>query len=155
MEGQSMVNIRKAIRDDVPYIVSLLADDLLAAQRECCQTPLSQQYYSAFQAIDADQNNYLAVAELDGKIVGTLQLTFITHLTYQGGRRAQIEAVRVNKAYRGKSIGRTMIEWAIAKARQNNCHAIQLTTNKKRLDALKFYEKLGFAATHEGMKLHL
>lgn len=147
-------NIRKACYDDVPSIIRLLADDPLGKQRESYSDPLPQKYYAAFADIDADKNNYLIVVEVDNKIIGTSQLTIITHLTYQGGKRGQIEGVRIDESYRGHGIGKLMIEWAINKAREVGCHLIQLTMDKKRLETIEFYKKLGFVASHEGMKLH-
>ena len=96
----------------------------------------------------------MVLESVDGAIIGTMQLSFIQYLTYQGGIRAQIEAVRVRKDYRGKGLGEEMFKWAIERAKERNAHLIQLTTDKKRPEALKFYEKLGFKASHEGMKLH-
>ena len=90
-----------------------------------------------------------------GLIIGTLQLSFIQYLTYQGGIRAQIEAVRVHQDQRGKGVGQQLFEWAIHRAKERGAHVVQLTTDKRRPEALRFYEKLGFKATHEGMKLHL
>lgn len=149
------ITIRSATQQDVVKIVHLLADDVLGAKRERYVNPLPASYYSAFNAINADKNNLLIVAEIDGKIVGTLQLTYITYLTYQGGKRALIEAVRVSSDHRGKGIGKEMLNWAIAKAKTDGCHVVQLTTDKKRPDALEFYKKLGFVASHEGLKLFL
>jgi GNAT superfamily N-acetyltransferase len=148
------VNFRKANRSDVPHIVQLLAEDTIGMTREQYKEPLPQSYYAAFDVINADKNNWLIVAELDNKIIGTLQLTFITYLTYQGGKRALIEGVRTDKSVRGKGIGRAMLEWAIQKAKEEGCHVVQLTTDKRRPDALEFYKKLGFVASHEGLKLH-
>lgn len=149
------VTIRKAKKDDVLRIVELLSQDFLGKQREAYQEPLTQKYYDAFKEIDAEKNNYLMVAESENKIIGTLQLTIIRYLTYQGGKRAQIEGVRVDQSYRGRSVGKMMVEWAIAKAKELDCHVIQLTTDKQRPNALEFYKKLGFLASHEGLKLHL
>lgn len=149
------IHFRKAIRADIPAIIRLLADDTLGATREQYTEPLPNQYYAAFEKIDSDKNNYLIVVELENQIIGTLQLTLITYLTYQGGKRALIEGVRTDKSVRGKGIGKAMFEWAINKAREEGCHMIQLTTDKKRPDAFEFYKKLGFIASHEGMKLHL
>lgn len=148
------ITLRTAIRDDVPAIIRLLADDPLGAQRERYTQPLPSQYYAAFNEIHSDKHNYLMVAELDNQIVGTLQLTLITYLTYQGGKRALIEGVRTDKSVRGQGIGKTMLVWAIQKAKEEGCHVVQLTTDKKRPDALEFYKNLGFVASHEGMKLH-
>lgn len=106
--------------------------------------------------INADENQELIVVENDkSEIIGTLQLSFIQYLTYRGGIRAQIEAVRIRKDKRGLGIGKAMFEWAINRAKERNAHLLQLTTDKKRPEALTFYESLGFEATHEGMKIHL
>jgi GNAT superfamily N-acetyltransferase len=150
-----VLQFRKAELRDVPAIVGLLADDPLGAKRERYETPLPESYLRAFEAIDADPNNELVVACLGEKVAGVLQLTFIPYLTYQGGWRALIEAVRIDSQHRSKGLGKTMFEWAIARARSRGCHLVQLTTDKARPDAKRFYEGLGFVASHEGMKLHL
>jgi GNAT superfamily N-acetyltransferase len=147
------VVFRRAVTDDVEAIVALLADDPLGSQREqAAGGPLDDAYRRAFAAIDADPRQLLVVADLDGAVVGTLQLSFIPYLTYRGGERAQIEAVRIAAAHRGTGLGRRMVAWSIEQARQRGCHLVQLTTNKERADARRFYESLGFEATHEGMK---
>lgn len=148
------IHFRKATRSDVATIVRLLAEDALGATREQFIDPIPAQYYAAFDEINSDKNNYLIVAELENKIVGTLQLTLITYLTYQGGKRALIEGVRIDQSVRGQGVGKAMLEWAIKKARDEGCHVVQLTTDKKRPDALTFYQKLGFIPSHEGLKLH-
>lgn len=149
------MGIRKAKRADVPAIVAMIANDKLGKLREDYRDPLPETYYKAFDAINSDANQELMVCETpDGKVMGTLQLSFIPYLTYQGGIRAQIEAVRVHEAFRGKGIGQQLFEWAIARAKEKGAHVLQLTTDKKRPDALKFYQKLGFVPSHEGMKLH-
>lgn len=149
------MNFRRAKKKDVIYIVKMLADDKLGAKRERYEQPLPQQYYDAFQKISKDENQNLMVVENENKeIVGTFQLSFITYLTYQGGIRAQIESVRIRSDKRGQGLGELMFKWAITKARNSGAHVLQLTTDKKRPDALRFYEKLGFVASHEGMKLH-
>lgn len=145
---------RKAIKADVPFIVQMLANDKLGKLREDYQEPLPEKYYAAFENINADQNQELIVVEKDGEVIGTLQLSFIQYLTYQGGIRAQIEAVRIREDLRGGGIGQQMFEWAIARAKERKAHILQLTTDKSRPEALHFYKKLGFKATHEGMKLH-
>lgn len=151
-----MFAIRKATKADIPTIVSMIADDKLGQLREDYQFPLPKQYYAAFENIHKDPNQELVVLENEeGNVLGTLQLSFIQYLTYQGGIRAQIEAVRVHKEYRGKGIGQQLFEWAIQRAKEKGAHVVQLTTDKKRPEALKFYEQLGFKASHEGMKLHL
>lgn len=131
----------------------MLADDPLGALREKIETPLPAAYSQAFARINNDSNQELTVAEMDGQIVGTFQLTFIQYLTHQGGMRAQIEAVRVNSAYRGKGIGSQLFRYAIDRAKEKGCYLVQLTTDKQRSRAIHFYESLGFVATHEGMKL--
>jgi GNAT superfamily N-acetyltransferase len=145
---------RPAIRADLPRIVRMLADDALGAKREEYVLPLPERYYSAFEAIDRDPNNELVVVELDGRIVGVLQLTFIPSITYRGGWRALIEGVRVDASARSSGIGRKLFAWAIERARDKGCHMVQLTSDKTRPDAIRFYEALGFVASHEGMKLH-
>ena len=149
------VSFRRAHPDDLPHIVRMLADDPLGAKRERFETPLPEGYLRAFEAIARDPNNELVVACLGGAVIGVLQLTFIPYLTYQGGWRALIEAVRIDSSYRSQGLGKTMFEWAIGRARERGCHVVQLTTDKARADAKRFYESLGFVASHEGMKLHL
>lgn len=149
------LHFRKATEADVPQMVEMLANDKLGQQREAYADPLPETYYKAFRNIDKDSNQELMVIEdEDHTVIGTLQLSFIQYLTYRGGLRAQLEAVRIKEGYRGKGIGATVFKWAIARAREKGAHLIQLTTDKKRPEAVKFYEKLGFSATHEGMKLH-
>ncbi len=149
------MKIRKATENDLKDIVGMLADDALGSQRENYQNPLPSTYHQAFEIIDTDPHQELMVVENDNtKVIGTLQLSFIQYLTYQGGIRAQIEAVRIHKDHRGAGLGKVVFEWAIERAKQKGAHLIQLTTDKKRPDALRFYENLGFEASHEGMKLH-
>jgi len=149
------MKFRKAKRGDISKIVAMIADDDLGKTRENFQVPLPAEYYNAFERIDGDPNQELIVVEDDGsEIIGTLQLSFIQYLTYRGGIRAQIEAVRIRKDKRGLGIGRIMFEWAINRAKERNAHLLQLTTDKRRPQAIKFYEDLGFNATHKGMKIH-
>lgn len=149
------MKFRKATKNDVSIIVEMIADDKLGNIRENFQVPLPHTYLDAFEKINADQNQELIVVENDqSEIIGTLQLTFIQYLTYQGGIRAQIEAVRIKKDQRGLGIGRKMFEWAINRAKERKAHLLQLTSDKKRPKAIKFYEDLGFKSTHEGMKMH-
>ena len=150
----SELYFRPAIRSDVPAIVAMLANDPLGARREDFRDPLPGSYYDAFEAIDADDNNELIVVERDGAVIGVLQLTFIPYLTYRGGWRGLIEGVRVAASERGAGVGRQLFEWAIERARERGCHLVQLTSDKQRPDAIRFYEGLGFRASHEGMKLH-
>lgn len=149
------INIRLATRQDVSEIVRLLSDDEFGAKRERYEDPLPLSYYLAFDNIKSDKNSFLVVAEMGDKVVGTLQLTYITYLTYQGGKRALIEGVRIDNSCRGQGVGRLMLNWAISKAKEDSCHVVQLTTDKHRPDALEFYKKLGFIPSHEGMKLFL
>lgn len=150
-----VLEFRKATRKDVFFIVQMLADDSLGQLREAFDNPLPKKYYQAFDKIEQDNNQELMVVEDDAKnIIGTLQLTFIPYLTYQGGIRAQIEAVRIHKDYRGKGLGEQFFKWAINRAKERGAHVLQLTSDKKRPDAIRFYERLGFKASHEGMKLH-
>lgn len=149
------MKFRRATENDVSAIVQMIADDKLGKQRENFQEPLPKEYIDAFKKINADHNQELIVVEnSESEIIGTLQLTFIQYLTYQGGVRAQVEAVRIRKDQRGSGLGRKMLEWAIKRAKQRNTHLLQLTTDKKRPEALKFYEDLGFKPSHEGMKMH-
>jgi GNAT superfamily N-acetyltransferase len=149
------MTFRKASENDLSKIVQMIADDELGKTRENYQTPLPTEYLKAFKNINADQNQELIVIENDNtEIIGTLQLSFIQYLTYRGGIRAQIEAVRIRKDKRGKGLGKAMFKWAINRAKERNAHLLQLTTDKKRPQAIKFYEDLGFKATHEGMKIH-
>jgi GNAT superfamily N-acetyltransferase len=146
---------RSATEADLIDIVSMLSDDALGASREAFEVPLPATYLQAFRRIAGDVNQELTVVEQSGEIVATFQLSFIQYLTYQGRVRAQIEAVRVKSSYRGKGVGTAIFQHAIERAKQRGAHLLQLTTDKKRPDALKFYESLGFVASHEGMKLHL
>ena len=149
------LEFREATADDVVSIVTLLADDPLGSAREQLNDPLPSSYYDAFREIDADPANELVVGVEDDEIVAVLQLTFIPYLTYRGGRRALIEGVRVARAARDRGIGRALFQWCIARARERGCHVVQLTADKTREDAQRFYRSLGFEASHEGMKLHL
>ncbi|MCP9951852.1 MULTISPECIES: GNAT family N-acetyltransferase [Actinomadura] len=149
------MTFRDATVDDLPQIVRLLADDPLGATRETPGEDIPEAYFSAFAAIDKDPNNTVVVAEAGGRVAGTLQLTFIPGLTYTGGERAQIEGVRVAAEYRGAGLGQQMINWAIDRARARGCRVVQLTTDRQRPDAIRFYQKIGFRPSHMGMKYHL
>lgn len=147
--------LRDARREEVPAIVRLLADDPLGAGRESPEEPPPQSYYDAFDAMARDPNNRLLVAEMEGEIVGTMQLAFVRGLSHQGATHALIEAVRVLRERRGQGLGRRMIVDAIAIARERGCHTVQLSSHRSRTDAHRFYEGLGFAKSHVGMKLAL
>lgn len=146
---------RDATRADVPEIVRLLADDELGAQRERHEDPLPQAYYDAFAALTAQAGNRIVLAESGGKIVGCAQLLFLPGLSLMGMKRAQIEGVRVDSSTRGQGIGEKLIRHCIDLARQEGCGVMQLTTDKSRADAHRFYERLGFTGSHIGMKLKL
>lgn len=156
-----MVDIafRTATAADLPAIVQLLADDELGRQRESAGLPLDPRYVAAFEAIAADRNQRLVVAveraSEGGRetVAGTLQLSFIPGIARRGAWRGQIEAVRIAARLRSSGIGQLMFEWAIAECRARGCSLVQLTTDKGRPDAHRFYEKLGFTASHEGYKL--
>ncbi len=147
--------IREAEKKDLTAIVAMLADDKLGQEREDYRVPLPRSYHQAFEAITMDSNHELMVIENDyEEIIATMQLSFLPYLTYRGGVRAQIEAVRVRKDHRGKGLGRKLIDWAIERAQSRRSHVLQLTTDKKRPEAIAFYQELGFTASHEGMKMH-
>lgn len=147
---------RKAEDRDIANIVEMLADDELGSLREDYKIPLPRRYQKAFQNIIQDKNQELIVLENKSKnIIGTLQLSFIQYLTYQGGLRAQIESVRIQKEFRGKGFGKKIFKWAINRSIEKGAHLIQLTTDNQRPDAIEFYKSLGFIDSHLGMKLHL
>jgi GNAT superfamily N-acetyltransferase len=149
------LEMRQATFDDIPVIVRMLADDFLGRQREDTSLPLNENYIAAFREIDADPNNELIVAELGGEIVGTLQLVITPSLSYKGSKRSMVESVRVDSKLRGQGIGRQMMLWAMERARERGCISMHLTSHGERQDAHRFYEKLGFAKSHVGMKLSL
>jgi GNAT superfamily N-acetyltransferase len=149
------VRFRRAVITDLPSIVHMLADDELGSTRERDEVPLPDSYQQAFEAIHNDPNHELIVAELDDQIVGTLHLMFLPSLSYQGGLRAQVESVRVDKKFQNQTIGSQMMKHAIQQAKIRDAHLMQLTTHQTRMDAHRFYERLGFKASHLGMKLNL
>lgn len=150
------LNFRKATEADLPALVDLLADDILGASREDPTRPINTRYRQAFAAISADPNNELVLVSSDaGEVVGTLQLTFIPYLSHQGTWRCLVEAVRIAAPFRGQGAGRALFEWAINRARERGCGLVQLTSDLQRPDAIRFYESLGFVASHAGLKLKL
>jgi GNAT superfamily N-acetyltransferase len=154
--GSVQVTLRAARSGDVPELVSLIAADQLGATRDGVRNAADlAAYTAAFEAIDTDPAHILVVAEAAGEIVGTMQLSFLPGLARRGALRAQIEAVRVAESSQGSGLGTAMIGWAIDEARRRGCALVQLTTDKTRLDAHRFYQRLGFVASHEGMKLAL
>src|SRR5690625_665198 len=153
--GDVPMKFRTANKNDLYAIVSLLADDVLGSKREELNKPLPDFYITAFEEIMVQHGNQIIVAEEDYQIIGCLQLTLIPSLSRKGTKRAQIESVRVHKNYRGKNIGEKLFEEAISIAKEEKCGLVQLTTDKQRNDAHRFYDKLGFEASHDGMKLIL
>ena len=149
------IRFRLAKRSDLPSIVRMLADDDLGSRRERYEDPLPEAYYSAFEQIEHDPNHELIVAERNGEVIGTLQLMFLPSISYQGGLRAQIESVRVDRQFQSQGIGSAMMQWSIQRAKQRGAHLVQLTTHTTREEAHRFYERLGFQGTHLGMKLSL
>ena len=148
----SNITMRRANADDLAAIIALLADDPLGARREDASRPPSSAYTEAFRAIDADPNQLLAVITEDGRVVGTLQLSFIPGLSRKGAWRGQIEAVRIAADRRDAGLGRRAFDWAIDQCRARGCRLVQLTTDRDRPDAHQFYERLGFTASHLGYK---
>jgi GNAT superfamily N-acetyltransferase len=152
----SSVTVRRATAKDLPRIVDLLQQlSIDGAQREDLGPPLPQRYYDMLAVIDADPNNDLLVAVLQGDVVGTFQLTIIPSMRRGGIHTAEIEAVVVDERVRGQRVGEAMMRWAIEEARRRSCDNVHLTSNKARTDAHRFYERLGFRKTHEGLRLPL
>lgn len=153
MTSAPEIEIRTANRDDLGAIVELLRRDSLTATPE--ESELSAAQIEAFDTISAHPDNEIVVATLGGEVIATLQLTFIPGLSFQGAWRAQVEGVRVRSDLRSQRIGTVLMEWAIRRARERGCRMVQLTSNTRRVDARRFYERLGFSASHTGMKLYL
>lgn len=152
MAAKSSVTIRRARRDDVGAIVKMLADDRLGSARERLDDPLPQSYFRAFDAVDRDPKIELVVAEQgDGVVVGCLQLCILPGLSSQGASRGLIEDVRVAAQCRSRGIGEQMVQWAVTEARARNCKLVELLTHNTRVDAQRFYERLGFQRSHVGM----
>lgn len=146
---------RVATEKDLDSIVAMLADDVIGSKRERYEHPLPNSYIEALEAIRSDPNNELVVACAGNEVIGVQQITFTPYITHQGRWRATIEGVRTSASVRGKGVGTELIKWAIQRAKERGCHLVQLTTDKKRPDALRFYERLGFKPTHEGLKMKL
>jgi ribosomal protein S18 acetylase RimI-like enzyme len=154
MAAASSITIRRACRDDVASIVAMLADDRLGAARERLDDPLPPSYFRAFEAVDRDPNIQLVVAEQgDGTVIGCLQLCILPGLSSQGASRALIEDVRVAAPCRSRGIGEQLVQWAVTEARAKGCKLVELLTHNSRVDAQRFYERLGFARSHVGMTL--
>ena len=151
------MQIRIATRADVPAVLTLLADDDISRDRGFGTVPeeVDAAIWAAFEAIDADDRNDLVVAEEGGEVIGTCQLTFIPGLSRGGAERLLIEAVRIRSDQRGRGLGGDLIRWTVERARERGCRIVQLTTDKRRTEAHRFYAALGFEASHEGMKLEI
>ncbi|MDP5278116.1 GNAT family N-acetyltransferase [Sphingomonas sp. DG1-23] len=145
--------LREATSGDLPAILALLAEDTIPADRET--DPTDQRYRAAFDAIAADPNQLLVAAELGGRVVGTLQLSFLPGLSFRGAWRGQIEAVRIASDVRGRRYGEELIAWAVERCRDRDCFLVQLTSSNARTDAHRFYERLGWTKSHTGFKLKL
>jgi ribosomal protein S18 acetylase RimI-like enzyme len=153
MLANSAVVIRRAHRDDVRIIVAMLADDPLGSRRERIEDPLPPSYLRAFEAVETDPNIQLVVAEQGGAVVGCLQLCILPGLSSQGALRALIEDVRVASHCRSRGIGEQLVQWAVAQARARECRLVELLTHNTRVDAQRFYKRLGFQPSHVGMTL--
>ncbi|WP_188054834.1 GNAT family N-acetyltransferase [Sphingosinithalassobacter sp. CS137] len=149
----STLAIRRATRADLHAILAMLRADTIPADRET--DPDDPRYAAAFDAIEADPNQLLVVAELEGAVIGTLQLSFLPGLSFRGAWRGQIEAVRIDEHCRGRGYGAAMIDWAVARCRERDCYLVQLTSSNSRTDAHRFYERLGWEQSHKGFKLKL
>ncbi len=147
--------MREAREADLPGIVQMLSEDQMASHREAPELPLDPAYLEAFRVLDAAPDQMLAVAEIDGRLVGTMQISFLPGLAMRGAWRGQIEAVRIDSSVRGQGLGSRMIEWAVERCRERGCLLVQLTSNLARTDAHRFYEKLGWKKSHAGFKLML
>ncbi|KFG72360.1 GNAT family N-acetyltransferase [Streptomyces mutabilis] len=147
------LEIRPTTEDDLPAVVAMLADDPLGAQRES-PDDLSP-YLAALERLSADPNQHLVVAVRGGRVVGTLQLTIVPGLSRRGATRSIIEGVRIHSDERGSGLGTQLIEWAVDQSRRQGCQLVQLTSDKTRTGAHRFYERLGFSASHTGFKLQL
>jgi ribosomal protein S18 acetylase RimI-like enzyme len=148
------VTIRRARRDDVETIAKMLADDALGGARERLATPLPASYFAAFERVDRDPNLTLMVAEGEGgAVIGCLQLCILPGLSSQGASRGLIEDVRIASHCRGQGLGEQLVQWALAEARGRGCKLVELLTHHTRVDAQRFYERLGFARSHVGMTI--
>ena len=149
------LNFRNAMEEDIPALVNLLFDDDLGSTREDISMPLNPRYTDTFHGIERDPNNELTIVDNNGELIGMLQLTFIPYLTHTGSWRCLIEGVRIHKKFRGQGLGTIIFKWAINRAKEKKCNIVQLASDKQRPDALRFYQSLGFRATHEGFKLKI
>ena len=153
MTSTPAITIRRTRRDDVPAIVAMLADDHLGRARERIEQPLPACYYNAFDRVDGDPLFRLVVAEQGARVVGSLQLCMLPGLSSQGASRGLIEDVRVASDCRSRGIGELLVQWAVGEARSHGCALVELLTHHTRVDAQRFYERLGFARSHVGMTI--
>lgn len=149
------LHFRRATRADLDAIVAMLADDELGRARERPESPLPDSYVQAFDAIERNDDIELVVGCAGDQVVAVLQITFIPNISWQGSWRAAIEGVRTAAGLRGRGVGAALVRHAIERARERGCRIVQLDTDQRRVDARRFYERLGFKGTHIGMKLHL
>jgi ribosomal protein S18 acetylase RimI-like enzyme len=153
MTTTNSIMIRRARREDVAAIVAMLADDRLGSARERIEDPLPPSYFAAFEALDRDPNIQLVVAEEGSRVVGCLQLCILPGLSSQGASRGLLEDVRVASDRRSRGIGEQLVQWAVAESRAKGCKLVELLTHQTRVDAQRFYERLGFARSHVGMTI--
>ena len=153
MAQSDPISIRRARRDDVAVIVAMLADDRLGSARERLEDPLPPSYFAAFEALDRDPNIQLVVAEEGGRVVGCLQLCVLPGLSSQGASRGLLEDVRVASDRRSRGIGEQLVRWAVVQSRAKGCKLVELLTHHTRVDAQRFYERLGFQRSHVGMTI--
>ncbi len=149
------MSFREATREDLPAMIELLHDDPLGKSREIISTPVAKTYLDAFDDISKDKNNTLYILEHNAHLIGILQLTIIPHLNRGGSKRAQIESVHIHRDVRKRGFGTAFMKFAIKKAKDKNCKIVQLTTDKTREQAQKFYSNLGFTGSHIGMKIYI
>src|SRR6201987_4003914 len=153
MTATSSITIRLARKEDVAAIIAMLADDHLGRARERLEDPLPAPYYDAFERLSRDPSIALVVAEEAGRVVGCLQLCILPGLSSQGASRGLIEAVRVASDRRSRGIGEELVQWAVGEAKARGCRLVELLTHQTRVDAQRFYERLGFAKSHVGMTI--
>jgi ribosomal protein S18 acetylase RimI-like enzyme len=153
MTATTSITIRRAVREDVSFIVAMLADDKLGSARERLEDPPSPSYFKAFEVLDRDPNIQLVVAEEGGRVVGCLQLCVLPGLSSQGASRGLIEDVRVASDRRSRGIGEQLVGWAVEQSRAKGCKVVELLTHHSRVDAQRFYERLGFQKSHVGMTI--
>lgn len=155
-EKNNDLHLRKVTSADLLTVIEMLADDVLGRSREEVSDPLDERYVNAFKAIEQDPNqDLLVLVNQHDEVLGTLQLTYLQYLNHKGSKRALIESVRIHSSQRKKGLGEKMLQLAIERAKRNGAHIIQLNSDKTRTDALRFYEKLGFTASHEGFKMKI